>query len=323
MSLPFNGADDGADPKNDHIITSQNIKSEDNNDLRFGTVAIVGRPNVGKSTLLNALIKQKLSITSRKPQTTRHRIIGVLTESNAQFVFVDTPGFQTKHNNSLNKHLNRTVKTTLYAVDLIVYMVEAPTLNEADRQIIKFLSNDIPVLAIINKIDQVKNKTELLPYLKNLSEAYHFAELIPISAKSTSDVAKLLPIFRRFLPQGEAQHSADTLTDRSERFLATEIIREKIFRLTGDEIPYNSTVIIDQFEQQGRLRRVFASIIVNRNNHKMMVIGAKGAKLKQISMDSRLAMEALFDGPVYLEIFVKVKSGWADNEETLRSYGYE
>ncbi|AEI77757.1 GTPase Era [compost metagenome] len=294
--------------------------------FRCGTVAIVGRPNVGKSTLMNALVGQKISITSRKAQTTRHRIVGIQTTDDAQYVFVDTPGFQTRHASALNRSLNRAVTSTLSSVDLVLFVVEAGYYGADDEKVLSLLPKNTPVLLIANKLDRVngENRSEvMMPFLEKMGQQFPFREVVPMTAKTHDHIARLFAIIRPYLPEGEPMYDADAMTDRSERFLASEIIREKVFRWTGDELPYTSTVIIDKFETEGRLRRVFATILVERDAHKAMIIGNKGAKLKQISTEARLDMEKLFDGKVYLEMWIKVKSGWADNEAGLRAYGYE
>jgi GTP-binding protein Era len=291
--------------------------------FRCGYIAIVGRPNVGKSTLMNALIGAKVSITSRKAQTTRHRITGIQTKDSAQFVYVDTPGFQTRHSNALNKTLNRTVTNTLTAADVILYIVEAGTYGPADTQVIELLPKNVPCILVINKADRIKDKAEMLPFAQRVASAFDFAAVVPVSAKQKFQLDVLEREIEKHLPENPPIFDEDDITDRSERFLASEIVREKVFRFVGDELPYTSTVIIEKFEQEGNLRRVFASILVERDSHKAMVIGQKGAKLKEISTQSRLDMEKLFGGPVYLEIWIKVKSGWADNEARLRAYGYE
>jgi GTP-binding protein Era len=291
--------------------------------FRCGYIAIVGRPNVGKSTLMNALIGAKVSITSRKAQTTRHRITGIQTVADAQFVYVDTPGFQTRHANALNKTLNRTVTTTLTAADVILYIVEAGTFGQADQQVIDLLPKNVPCILVINKSDRVKDKAALMPFAQQLAAKHPFAAVVPVSAKQRFQLDSLEGEIKKYLPEGDAIFGEDDITDRSEKFLAAEIVREKVFRFVGDELPYTSTVLIEKFEQEGNLRRVFAAILVERDMHKAMVIGNKGARLKDISTQARLDMEKLFDGPVYLEIWVKVKSGWADNEAGLRAYGYE
>ena len=291
--------------------------------FRCGYIAIVGRPNVGKSTLMNQLIGAKVSITSRKAQTTRHRITGIQTLDDAQFIYVDTPGFQTRHSNALNKTLNKTVTNTLISADVILFLVEAGTFGPADQQVVDLLPTNVPVLLVINKSDRVKDKAALMPFAQEVSSKHNFAAIVPVSAKLRFQLDALQGEIKRFLPENEAVFGPDDITDRSEKFLASEIVREKLFRLVGDELPYTSTVLIEKFEQEGDLRRVFAAILVERDTHKSMVIGNKGARLKEVSTQARLDMEKLFGGPVYLEIWVKVKSGWADNEAGLRAYGYE
>jgi GTPase len=286
-------------------------------------VAIVGRPNVGKSTLMNALVGQKVSITSRKAQTTRHRITGINTFEDAQYIFVDTPGFQTRHSGALNRSLNRAVTSTLSSVDLVLFVIEAGRFGPDDEKVLDLIPAGAPTLLIANKLDRVNDKDSLFPFMQQMSALREFREIVPLSAKNTDDIKRLLQVVKPYLPEGEPIYGEDDLTDRSERFLAAEILREKVFRWTGDELPYTSTVLIDKFETEGRLRRVFATILVDRDGHKAMIIGKKGEKLKQISTEARLDMEKLFDGPVYLETFIKVKSGWADNEAGLRAYGYE
>ena len=291
--------------------------------FRCGYIAIVGRPNVGKSTLMNTLIGAKVSITSRKAQTTRHRITGIMTYDDAQFIYVDTPGFQTRHSNALNKTLNKTVTNTLISSDLILYVIEAGTFGPADQQVIDLLPKEVPVVLVINKSDRVKDKAVLLPFAQQVAAKFDFAAIVPVSAKLRFQVDALQAEIKKYLPENAPIFGPDDITDRSEKFLAAEIVREKVFRLVGDELPYTSTVLIEQFEQEGDLRRIFAAVLVERDTHKSMLIGNKGARLKEISTQSRLDMEKLFGGPVYLEIWIKVKSGWADNEAGLRAYGYE
>ncbi|WP_426393984.1 GTPase Era [Ralstonia sp. 25C] len=294
--------------------------------FRCGMVAIVGRPNVGKSTLMNALVGQKVSITSRKAQTTRHRITGIQTTEDAQFVFVDTPGFQTRHATALNRSLNRAVTSTLTSVDAVLFVVEAGRYGPDDEKVLSLLPRETPVILIVNKVDRLDGYTRaemVATFLQDMAQVFPFAEIVPMSAKNRDDIDRLLGIVRPYLPEGEPMYDPEALTDRSERFLAAEIVREKVFRWTGDELPYSSTVVVDKFETEGRLRRVFVTILVDRDAHKAMIIGAKGAKLKQISTEARMDMEKLFDGKVYLEVWIKVKSGWADNEAGLRAYGYE
>jgi GTP-binding protein Era len=291
--------------------------------FRCGYIAIVGRPNVGKSTLMNTLIGAKVSITSRKAQTTRHRITGIQTVSDAQFIYVDTPGFQTRHSNALNKTLNKTVTNTLESSDLILYIVEAGSFGQADQQVMDLLPKNVPVILVINKSDRVKDKAVLMPFAQQIAEKFQFTAIVPVSAKLRFQLDGLQNEIKKHLPENEPIFGEDDITDRSEKFLASEIVREKLFRFVGDELPYTSTVLIEKFEQEGNLRRIFAAILVERDSHKSMIIGNKGARLKEVSTQARLDMEKLFGGPVYLEIWVKVKSGWADNEAGLRAYGYE
>lgn len=292
-------------------------------DFRCGYIAIVGRPNVGKSTLMNALIGAKVSITSRKAQTTRHRITGIQTKDNTQYIYVDTPGFQTRHANPLNRTLNRTVTNTLTASDVILFIIEAGTFGAADQQVIDLLPKNVPCILVINKSDRVKDKAIMMPFAQKIMALFPFAAVVPVSATLGFQLENLEGETKKYLPLNSPIFGADDITDRSEKFLATEIVREKLFRFVGDELPYTSTVLIEKFEQEGNLRRIFVAILVERDGHKSMVIGNKGARLKDISTQSRQDMEKLFGGPVYLEIWIKVKSGWADNEAGLRAYGYE
>jgi len=291
--------------------------------FRTGTLAIVGQPNVGKSTLLNRLVGQKISITSRKPQTTRHRVTGILTTPVCQFIFVDTPGFQTRHAGALNKVMNRSVTQALADVDVIICVVEAGRCGVPDRAIFKLLPRERPVLLAINKIDRLAEKSKLLPFIARVAEEFPFAEIVPVSAASGNGTDQLLAAAARYLPVASAIFGEDEVTDRSERFLAAELLREKLFRNLGEELPYGTAVEIERFEQEGDLRRIFAAIIVDKAAHKSMVIGKGGEKLKTMSSDARRDMEQLFGGKVYLETWVKVKSGWADDERALKSLGYE
>ena len=297
---------------------------------RCGLVAIVGKPNVGKSTLLNALVGQKISITSRKAQTTRHRITGMHTQGATQFVFVDTPGFQTLHGNALNKSLNKTVQGAVNDVDLILLVVEAGSFTPADARVLALLGKDIPTILIANKLDNVHRRGDIAPWLQEMQQKHAFAEFVPMSAKNAKDVERLLGVCERFLPEQAWWYGEDELTDRSEKFLASELVREKLFRLTGDELPYTSTVVIDKFEEeppqrkgQKRLLRIAATIVVERDGHKAMVIGDKGERIKRIGMETRVELEKLADAKVFLELWVKVRSGWADDAARVRSFGYE
>lgn len=290
---------------------------------RCGLVAIVGRPNVGKSTLLNALVGQKISITSNKAQTTRHRITGIRTVGAAQCVFVDTPGFQTRHGSALNRTLNRTVRGVLADVDVVLFVVEAGKFTLDDAKVLALLPENKPVLLVANKLDVVKRRDEMLPWLAQMRQRREFTEFVPLSATKDADAKRLLDIVAPHLPEQGWFYDEDTLTDRSERFLASELIREKLFRLTGDELPYSSTVVIDKFEEEGELRRIAASIVVEREAHKGMIIGEGGERLKRIGSEARQELERLLEAKVFLELWVKVRTGWASNEEHLRSYGYE
>lgn len=299
-------------------------------DQRCGLVAIVGKPNVGKSTLLNALVGQKISITSRKAQTTRHRITGMRTRGATQFVFVDTPGFQTLHANALNRSLNKTVVGAVSDVDLILFVVEAGSFTPADERVLKLLGSGIPTVMIANKLDNVHRRSELAPWLQDMQGRYAFAEFVPMSAKNPKDIERLFGICEKYLPKQAWWYSEDELTDRSEQFLASELVREKLFRLTGDELPYTSTVVIDKYQEepparkgQKRLLRIAATIVVERDSHKAMVIGDKGERIKRIGTETRQELEKLADAKVFIELWVKVRSGWADDEARVRSFGYE
>jgi GTP-binding protein Era len=295
---------------------------------RCGLVAIVGKPNVGKSTLLNALVGQKISITSRKAQTTRHRITGIRTTGDTQFIFVDTPGFQTDHANALNRSLNKTVVGAVSDVDLVLFVVNAGSFAQADAKVLALLNKGIPALLIANKLDKVHRREEIAPWLQEMQTRHPFAQFMPISAKNPKDIERLLTQCQAYLPEQAWWYSEDELTDRSEKFLASEIIREKLFRFTGDELPYTSTVIIDKFTEEpgktvSRMVRIAATIVVERDGHKAMVIGEGGERLKQIGTLARQELENLMDAKVFIELWVKVRSGWADDEARVRSFGYE
>ncbi len=292
-------------------------------EIRAGQIAIIGRPNVGKSTLLNALIGEKLSIVSRRAQTTRHRIIGILTRTDTQYVFVDTPGFQTRYGNALNQVMNRGVRQALAEVDVVLFVVEAGRFDERDRAVRQLVPSDCPLIIVVNKIDQLKDKARLLPFLADLAREGDFAAIVPVSATRGAQLDELLAETRKHLPNNEFLFGEDEITDRSERFLAAEYIREKLFRLIGDELPYAATVEVEKFVVDGELRRISAAIVVDRGGHKAIIIGSGGETVKRIASEARQDMERMFGGPVFLEVFVKVKSGWADDERLLKSLGYE
>lgn len=292
-----------------------------------GYVAIVGRPNVGKSTLLNRLVGEKISIVSRKAQTTRHRILGIRTDEEgdnaAQYVFVDTPGFQTQHTNALNRAMNRGVTQALGDVDVVLFVIEAGRFDSKDQTVLKLLPPDKPVILVVNKTDRITDREKFMNFLADVSTHRNFDAIIPISAVKDRPLDDLLKETRKHLPNDQLMYGADELTDRSERFLAAEYIREKLFRLLGDELPYALTVEIEKFEIEGTMRRIYAAVVVDRQAHKAIVIGKNGETLKRVASEARQDMERLFDGKVYLEVWVRVKSGWTDDERLLRSLGYE
>ena len=297
-------------------------------DFRCGMIAIVGRPNVGKSTLLNRLVGQKISITSRKAQTTRHRIVGVATTSTAQFIFVDTPGVQIRHKSVLHKSMHRAVRDGIAGVACILFVVEAGRFGPDDQIVLEMLPGDVPVILVINKTDALNDKASLLPFLQARAEQRSWAAIVPVSAKTGLQIAPLLQEIERLLPIGQPLFDADHLTDRSERFLVSEMIREKVFRQLGDELPYGTTVVIDRFLEEpsphgGRFCRIAATIVVERANHKAMLIGPGGSKLKLIGSEARADIEKLLDARCHLELWVKVRSGWADSAAQVKAYGYE
>jgi GTPase len=289
--------------------------------FRCGQIAVIGRPNVGKSTLLNRLVGEKVSITSRKAQTTRLPLRGIFTTDTAQFVFVDTPGFQTKHGGEMNKRLNSSVRRTLEEVDVVLWLWDATHLTPADRAALDLVPANTPVIAVPNKVDLLKDKAAFIPVITEVSALRSFAAVVPVAASKGTQTSALMQEIEKLLPESEPMYEADDLTDKPERYMAAEIIREKIFRLTGDEIPYRAAVMIDKFEQEGNLRRIFAAILVDKDSQKPMLIGAGGELLKRIGTEARIDMQKLFGGPVYLELFVKVKSGWSENAAVLRDLG--
>jgi len=288
---------------------------------RCGTIAIVGQPNVGKSTLLNYFLGTKLSITSRKAQTTRYQLLGIHTTPETQYIFVDTPGYQLKHLNTLNKNLNKTVKHALQDVDVILFLIEPRQMTEVDEKILQMIPKETPIILVINKVDCLKDKTKLLGLIQVFKENNRYKEIILTSVKKKNNLKELLESTREFLPEQEFIYEEDQITDKNERFLAAEIVREKIFRLTGQELPYSIAVEIEKFEHEGNVRRIFAAIIVERDSHKPMIIGNKGIRLKEISTSARIDMEKLFGGKVWLETWVKVQKGWSDDLRALKSLG--
>ena len=290
---------------------------------RAGYIAISGRPNVGKSTLLNRLIGAKVSITSRKAQTTRHRILGVRTDPLAQYVFLDTPGFQTRHRNALNRAMNRSVSDAIASADAALLVIDAAGWRAADRVVCDLLPPTLPVVLAINKIDQLKDSGRLLQLIDEVRRIRDFSAIVPVSAKTGKGEEFLLTELGRYLPLAGFLYDADTLTDRPERFLAAELIREKVFRLSGEEIPYGTEVVIERFELDGALRRIHATVLVDKPGHKAILLGAKGERMKRIATEARIDMESLFGAKVFLEVWVKVKGGWADNAAMLKSLGYQ
>jgi GTP-binding protein Era len=296
--------------------------------FRTGMVAIIGRPNVGKSTLLNRLVGQKISITSRKAQTTRHRILGIATTDTAQFIFVDTPGFQTRHKSVLHKSMHRAIRDAVAGVACVLFVIEADRFGPEDEAVLQLLPDDVPVILVINKSDALTDKRSLLPFMHARASQHAWAALVPVSAKTGSQIDDLLGEIEKLLPVAPPLFDADDLTDRSERFLVSELIREKVFRQLGDELPYGMTVVIDRFLEEpslegGRFCKIAATIIVERANHKSMLIGVNGGKLKLIGSEARSDIEKLLQSRCHLELWVKVKSGWADSADLVKSFGYD
>lgn len=289
---------------------------------RSGHVAIVGRPSVGKSTLLNALVGARISITSRKPQTTRHRVAGIHTEAGVQYVFVDTPGFQTQHASKLDARLAHAVRSALVDVDAIVFVADAARITAADRDVLALLPKGVPVIAALNKTDALADKRALLPRIADWAAAREFAAIVPISAARGTGLPALKTALADLLPPAPALYGDDTLTDRDERFLAAEFVREQIFRQLGDEVPYSTAVVIDTFVQDGELRRIGATVLVDKPSQRAILVGKDGARMKTIASQARKEMETLFGGRVFLEVWVRVKRGWAQSDAMLTRLGY-
>lgn len=291
---------------------------------RTGYVAIVGRPNVGKSTLLNRILGQKLSITSRKPQTTRHQILGIKTEDDVQVVYVDTPGMHKHQEKAINRYMNKAATTAVKDVDLVLMLVDRTRWTEEDDMVLQAIkSQRAPVVLVVNKVDFVREKEELLPVLQQLSSRHNFDQIIPVSAKTGHNVERLENLIESYLPENQYFFPEDQITDRSSRFLAAELVREKIMRQLGDELPYAMTVEIEEFVHTGTLIEISALILVERASQKAIVIGDGGYRIKQIGQEARKDMEQLFDCKVMLKLWVKVKAGWSDDERALRSLGYD
>lgn len=289
----------------------------------FGFVGIIGRPNVGKSTLMNHLLGQKISITSRRPQTTRNRVVGIDTQDAYQTVYVDTPGLHKEEKRAINRLMNRAAESALGDVELILLVVDATQWTEDDDMVFSKVENArCDVVLVINKIDKISDKISLLPLIEKLSQKVKFKAIIPVSALKNNNLDELKKIIRDSLPEGVHCFPDDSITDRSSRFMAAELIREKLMRQMGEELPYSVTVEVEEFKDEGKLLRISAVILVERQGQKKMVIGANGTRIKRIGTDARIDMEKLFDCKVFLNLFVKVKAGWADDDRALKSLGY-
>jgi len=292
--------------------------------FKCGYIAIIGRPNMGKSTLLNHMLGLKLSITSRKPQTTRHQILGVKTVDNGQFIFVDTPGIHSGGNRAINRYMNRAASSVIHDVDVVLFLVQALKWTDEDQLVLNKLEQaDVPVILLVNKVDRVGDKDQLLPFISEISKKYDFADVIPISATQGDNVQQLEDYLLTQLPESPPLFQNDEFTDRSTRFLVAEIIREKLVRELGNELPYQTTVEIEQYKDEEKITRIHALILVETKGQKVIVIGDKGARLKSIGSKARKDIENLIDRKVFLQLWVKVKSGWSDSEASLRSLGYD
>jgi GTP-binding protein Era len=289
-----------------------------------GYVAIIGRPNVGKSTLLNHLIGQKISITSKKPQTTRHQILGIKTFDNTQIIYVDTPGLHRQEGRALNRYMNRVAAQVIFDVDVIVFVVEVGKWSADDEAVLqKLKKTEVPIILAVNKIDHLRDKNDLLPELEKLSQKMSFAAVVPVSALKSGNLEALQKTIISLLPENPHLFPEDQITDRSERFCATELIREKLMRFLGQEVPYQLTVMIEKFAWEKKILHIAAVIYVEREPHKQIVIGEKGERLKQIGTQARLELERFFQAKVFLQLWVKVKQGWSDSEQHLREFGYD
>jgi GTP-binding protein Era len=293
--------------------------------FRSGYIAIIGRPNVGKSTLINRVLGQKLCITSRRPQTTRHRILGIKTTEQGQFIYVDTPGLHSDNKKAMNRYMNRAAASSIEDVDVVLFVVEGLKWTDEDQKVLKRLQNDAkaPVILVLNKADKLADKAALLPQIETLSQQFAFAAVVPISARKGMNTDLLEQEITKLMPEGELIYDEDQLTDRSSRFLAAEIVREKLFRFLGQELPYSLTVEVELFEEDDGMYRIGAVVYVERSGQKSIVIGKKGEQLKLIGKEARLEMEQLFGCKVFLQIWVKVREGWSDNERMLKNLGYQ
>jgi GTP-binding protein Era len=290
---------------------------------RCGTVAMVGRPNTGKSSLLNRLVGEKLSIVSARPQTTRHLVTGILTRPACQYIFIDAPGNPPKLKSILHKALNRRVGEAAREADVVLYVVEAKRFGAEDHAALERIPAAQKTIAVVNKIDTVKRRADLIPFLERLSKVRDFHAVVPVSARSGRNLQELLRVVAEALPEGPAVYPQDQLTDRDERFFAAEMLREKLFETLGEELPYRCEVMIESFKEEGRLRRIEATILVERDSQKAIVLGAKGERLKAMATAARKDLERLFEGKVYLGVWVKVRRAWTDDARVLRQLGYE
>ncbi|MGI2109598.1 GTPase Era [Shewanella frigidimarina] len=323
-------AGDNQEPSLDELLARMNQAAPTSTakyDVTYcGMVAIVGRPNVGKSTLLNKLLGQKVSITSKKPQTTRHRIMGIHTDGPSQIIFIDTPGLHIEEKRAINRLMNRAAASSLADVAMVIFVVDGMTWTADDEMVLQKIqhrNDDRKIILAINKVDNIKDKASLFPYLTELAKKFDFDEILPISASKGTNVQRILDMARESLPEAPFYFPEDYVTDRSQRFMASEIVREKLMRFLGDELPYDATVEIEQFKMmENGVYQINALILVEREGQKRMVIGNKGERIRTIATQSRLDMETLFENKVFLEVWVKVKSGWADDERALRSLGY-
>ena len=298
--------------------------SEDMHPFKCGYIAIIGRPNVGKSTLLNRILGMKLSITSRKPQTTRHQILGVKTTDTCQSIYVDTPGIHSGGKKAINRYMNKAASSVIHDVDVILFLVQSLKWTDEDQMVLNKLENvDVPVILVVNKTDAVEKKDEMLPYLQEISQKYDFQRIIPISAKNGTNVDELETLIEELLPENQPFFSEDQVTDRSERFLVAELIREKLVRELGKELPYQTTVEIERYKEKENITEIHAVILVETKGQKAIIIGNKGMRLKSIGTKARKDMEKLIDRKVFLQLWVKVKEGWSDSESALRSLGYD